>query len=280
MEIEKNGDPTTTDPPFVDWDFPPDIVPVVINSQGANLNGIIYISQGPGPHPTVILLHGYPGNEKNLDLAQAVRRAGWNALIFHYRGFWGSEGACSHDNTLEDVSAAIDFLSLPDTQQNCRADPSRIALVGHSLGGYLALMVGSQRAAIRKIGCFAWINMAEIGKKVKSRPAEAAAFAAWLDSAGAVKGMDGEGMLSKISEDLPKYDLLERVAHLDGKSLLLVGAARDTQTPLDEHFLPLVERLRVRNKAYLTETVLDTDHVFSSARIALARIVTEWLTDN
>ncbi len=279
MELEKNVDPVTTDPSFVDWDFPPAIVPVVINSQGANLNGAIYVSQGPGPHPTVILLHGYPGHEKNQDLAQAVRRAGWNVLIFHYRGFWGSEGTCSHDNILEDVSAAIDFLSLPEPQQNCRVDPGRIALAGHSLGGYLALMVGSQRASIGKIGYLAGVNMAQFGRMVKSRPAEAAAFAAELDSAGAVKGMDGEGMLSNISENLPKYDLLERVVHLDGKSLLLVGAARDESAPLDEHYLPLVGRIRERNKAYLTETVLDTDHVFSSTRIALARLVTEWLTE-
>ncbi|MFD3266336.1 hypothetical protein [Phenylobacterium ferrooxidans] len=32
------------------------------------------------------------GNEKNLDLAQAVRRAGWNAAAFNYRGSWGSPG--------------------------------------------------------------------------------------------------------------------------------------------------------------------------------------------
>ncbi len=34
-----------------------------------------YIPAGAGPHPTVVLLHGLPGNEKNLDLAQAMRRA-------------------------------------------------------------------------------------------------------------------------------------------------------------------------------------------------------------
>ena len=34
--------------------------------------------QGLGPHPVVIMLHGFPGNEKNLDLAQSIRRAGWD----------------------------------------------------------------------------------------------------------------------------------------------------------------------------------------------------------
>ena len=39
----------------------------------------------------VLLLHGFPGNEKNLDLAQDLRADGFNVLFFHYRGAWGSE---------------------------------------------------------------------------------------------------------------------------------------------------------------------------------------------
>ena len=38
------------------------------------------IAAGAGPHPTMLLLHGLPGNERNLDLAQAARRAAKVAL--------------------------------------------------------------------------------------------------------------------------------------------------------------------------------------------------------
>ena len=48
---------------------------------------------------TVILLHGFPGNERNLDLAQAIRRSGWNAVFFHYRGAWGSGGVFSFEQS-------------------------------------------------------------------------------------------------------------------------------------------------------------------------------------
>src|SRR5258706_6094506 len=47
-----------------------------IPSGGVNINGVAYIASGPGAHPAFIFFHGLPGNEKNLDLAQAVRRAG------------------------------------------------------------------------------------------------------------------------------------------------------------------------------------------------------------
>lgn len=56
-----------------------------IPSHGVWINGLIYQPSGAGPHPTLIVCHGLPGNEKNLDLAQAVRRAGWNAVTFSAR---------------------------------------------------------------------------------------------------------------------------------------------------------------------------------------------------
>jgi dipeptidyl aminopeptidase/acylaminoacyl peptidase len=76
-------------------------------SHGALLNAIVYVAAGPSSHPTVVLLHGFPGNEKNLDLAQSLRRAGWNVLFFNYRGSWGSPGEFSFTHCLEDAQTAI-----------------------------------------------------------------------------------------------------------------------------------------------------------------------------
>src|SRR5262245_56084827 len=45
---------------------------VLIPSGGVGMNGMFYLSGGRGPHPTFVLLHGFPGNEQNLDLAQAI----------------------------------------------------------------------------------------------------------------------------------------------------------------------------------------------------------------
>src|SRR5579872_2290402 len=49
-----------------------------IPTHGVLINGLLYSPSGAGPHPTLVMCHGLPGNEKNLDLAQAARRAGWN----------------------------------------------------------------------------------------------------------------------------------------------------------------------------------------------------------
>src|SRR5512140_2251771 len=92
----------TTDPPE-DQAAPAAMESMDIASHGSDMHGIVYLAEGPGPHPTVILLHGFPGNEQNLDLAQSIRRAGWNVLFFHYRGSWGSQGNFSFANSIDDT---------------------------------------------------------------------------------------------------------------------------------------------------------------------------------
>ena len=71
-----------TDPP-ADKAHPAAMEVVHIPTGGVEINGVVYIPSGPGPHPTVVLCHGLPGNEKSLDLAQAMRRAGWTVITFN-----------------------------------------------------------------------------------------------------------------------------------------------------------------------------------------------------
>jgi acetyl esterase/lipase len=124
--------PAITAAPAYDEAFPPAIEEISFDSHGDRLNGIVYVADGPGPHPAVVLLHGFPGNEKNLDLAQDMRAAGWNVLFFHYRGAWGSEGDYTLTHVVEDVASATDFLRTNADQY--RTNPDHIVLVGHSMG--------------------------------------------------------------------------------------------------------------------------------------------------
>src|SRR3954469_20361970 len=80
-----------------------------IPSDNALLAGLIYRANGTQKHPTLLLLHGYPGNERNLDIAQVVRAHGWNVIYFDYRGSWGSGGKFSFKNCVEDVVNVVSF---------------------------------------------------------------------------------------------------------------------------------------------------------------------------
>src|SRR6202453_1921888 len=125
-----------TDPP-ADAVHPAAMAVLHISSHGVAINGIIYQPVGAGPHPTLLICHGLPGNEKNLDLAQAVRRAGWNAVTFNYRGSWGSPGNYRFAQNLEDADAVLAYLRDPANAARLGIDTRRIAIAGHSMGGWV-----------------------------------------------------------------------------------------------------------------------------------------------
>jgi len=121
-----------------------------IMSHGCRLNAIIYLAAGAESHGTVLLLHGFPGNEQNLDLAYSIRRAGWNVLFPHYRGSWGSAGTFSFSNAIEDTQAALDFLRDPANAKKYRIDTKKIVLVGHSMGGFMVRLHRSPQCGRRR----------------------------------------------------------------------------------------------------------------------------------
>ena len=272
-------DPVTMDPEAVDAQFPAALAEISIDSHGSRLNAILYRAQGRGPHPTVVLLHGFPGNERNLDLAQAMRRAGFNVLFFHYRGAWGSGGAFSFSNGLEDVAVALDFLRQKENVARYRIDAEKLSLVGHSMGGFMALMTTSADSSVRCTVSIAGANMGWLGGLAGSSPEAANSVAlAMAGGLGPLRGTSGEALRDDLREHADAFDLVKRASALGGRELLLIGGERDSVVPLAIHHHPLVQALKAADSSGLSEQVLDSDHAFSDRRIALARAVVSWLS--
>ncbi len=254
---------------------------LAFESGGERLNAIAYLAAGPGPHPSAILLHGFPGNERNLDLAQVLRRAGWNAFFFHYRGSWGSGGEFSFSHALEDVSAAVSALGKPDFAARYRVDPARIVLVGHSMGGGLALISAAELPAVK---CVASLAGADLGRTARALAADsraeqaaAARFGEW--GAGRIRG-SGAAIVAELEANPARFSLETHAAALAAKPVLLVAAARDDVTPPAQHHDPLVAALRAAGAARLRTVSLDADHAFSEVRVALARTLIAWLASS
>ncbi len=127
----------------------------------------MYRANGKQKHPTLILLHGYPGNERNLDLAQVVRSRGWNVIYFNYRGSWGSQGKFSFANAVEDVANVVAFCK--KNQEKLQIDPSNIVLFGHSMGGWVCLKALQRLPNIRKGFALSTWNIYSDFKDVKNR---------------------------------------------------------------------------------------------------------------
>jgi len=272
--VSSGTDPVTTDPAVRDTAFPPDIEELAFTSAGARVNALMYVAQGAGPHPTVVLLHGFPGNERNLDLAQAIRRAGINVLFFSYRGLWGSGGIFSLPNSLEDVAAAFRYLRTADTAKRYRVDSHRIALLGHSLGGWAALMGAAADPSIECVGGIEVANMGAYGRQMRTDTKARDAFQQyfiWLAEPGGPLHADGRRLITSIETNADAWDVTTKGAALGGRTLLLLD---NTQ---NKGHADLVRALNGAGAQHLTELVWDTDHSFSDRRIALARTVVGWL---
>ncbi|PLX10388.1 MAG: hypothetical protein C0597_16795, partial [Marinilabiliales bacterium] len=124
---------------------------IALEIDGSFINVYALLANDSTKKPTVIFCHGLPGNEKNLDLAQVVRRSGRNAIYFDYRGSWGSQGELSYKNSLDDLRGLIHFLSQPENAETYRIDTSNFILFGHSYGGGIALVAGSTIDNVKKI---------------------------------------------------------------------------------------------------------------------------------
>ena len=271
-------DPVCQDEPTFDSLFPAVNREVAIPSSGDRMNGVLLIAQGPGPHPTAILLHGFPGNERNLDLAQAVRRSGWNVLTFQYRGAWGSEGSFSFTHMLEDVVAAIDFMQGPEGKSAC-CSSNQIVLIGHSMGGWAALLTAAKDPRIRAVASMAGWNMGWASRTLTDSAAFAEDVAGTESSLLPLRGTSAEALTRERAEHIADWNLLNHVASLADKSILLIAGSRDDVAPIAEHHLPLLTGLEATKAEKVTSIIIDSDHSFSDRRIALTQAVLSWLRD-
>jgi fermentation-respiration switch protein FrsA (DUF1100 family) len=96
---------------------------------------------------TVIHFHGNAENvTAHLVLVEWLPRAGYNVLMFDYRGYGQSGGRITRAGTIRDGHAAVDYvLSRPDV------DRRRIFAYGQSLGGAIAVSVAAERPEIRAV---------------------------------------------------------------------------------------------------------------------------------
>jgi len=227
-----------------------------IRSAGETLVGGLYRAAGESPRPAVLLLHGLPGHEKNLDLAIALRDRGFHTLYVHYRGSWGSSGTFSCANLVADAAAAFDWLAQREAVRS-----HGIAVVGFSLGGWTAMALAAQRSVAAVVA---------ISPPVDSRhvplPADLAA-----ESAAALRGTTAERLTDEWASLPPATTFADALRSRPG---LLVTGDHDPLFP-PRHFAPLVQAIPSLRHVRFPRA----DHAFSDVRPGLRHVVARWLLD-
>ena len=238
-----------------------------IPSGGVAINGVAYLAAGPGPHPTLVIAHGWPGNEKNLDLAQAVRRAGWNAVTFNYRGSWGSPGSFHFAQVPEDAAAVIAYLRTPEVAAKLGIDPARIALAGHSMGGWATAMTAAKDAGLKGAILISAANMGGVGTLPRAQLVQLSG-----DSAETLADTSPEKMADELIAGAAANNFMNAAPGL-AKLPLLVLTSDDGLAPGAD---ALAAAVRTAG-GQVTTAYVATDHSWSDARIALETKVITWL---
>lgn len=272
-------DPITQDPKYYDTEFPSSMHPVVFDSFGYKLLGTMLLASGKGPHPLIILMHGFPGNEINLDLAHVFRRQGFNVFIFHYRGCWGSEGNYSWKFLTEDLDAAIKFLKLTESKEKYRLDSNKIILIGYSMGGFAALFYSVFHEEIKNVVSIAGFNSGAFGEILEiNKEIYEHSIQKIQNAIPFIKNTTAENLLNELITYKNEWNLLNYISKLSLKNLLLIGAKYDTTAPIEIHHIPLVASFNLINAENVEEYILECGHSFLDKRIELAKIISNWLS--
>lgn len=254
----------------ITWDktAPAGLTELFIPSNKSILAGLIYRANGTEKHPTLLLLHGYPGNERNLDLAQVVRAHGWNVIYFDYRGSWGSQGKFAFKNCVEDVVNVVSFCN--KFQDSLRIDTSNIVLFGHSMGGWVCLKSIKQLPQIKKGFALSTWDISGDFKKVLNKK-ELLDLANNPDFAGKyfVLNASLDEIFSPVIKEPAYFNLANDAQHLATKQIIMI----------DEHSKnkPIADAIQKSNHAFFDYQVWQTDHPFTNKRVALINKVLSFL---
>lgn len=156
----------------------------------------------------MVILHGAgSAKENHADFGRLCASSGWAALSYDQRGHGDSEEPMS-PAALGDVSTMAAFLAARDG-----VDPRRVCVRGSSMGGYLALHALTTSASLA--GAIAICPATEEGLRRGLRNGE-------LEMRADVPALDAW---------LSEHDLVDSIAELKGKPLILLHAQGDERVP-------------------------------------------------
>ena len=256
---------------------------MMIPSHGNMLLGVFYLAAGGNPHPTAILLHGFPGFEQNLDIGQLLRANGWNVLAMHYRGSWGVKGDFSFERAAEDADTQVQFILDSANAEKYRIDTHRVLVIGHSMGGFMAASTTARNPQVSACVLISAWNIGadyETSRHLGSKPPTIENEAKSLEEDGNLMPLSGTtnglSLAREIKEHAQGLNFIQLARSIAPRPVLVISA----NDGLAESDHSLVEALRKAGDTHVTEQHWDTDHSYSGERQELSKLVLNWANEN
>jgi pimeloyl-ACP methyl ester carboxylesterase len=263
------------DPP-ADMQHPASSAALLIPSHGVTLDARLYLASGAGKHPTLVMLDGLPGWHNLADVDMAVRRAGWNVLVFHYRGMWGAPGRFSIAHSVQDVAAALTYIRRADIAAKYGIDTRRLVIAGHSMGGFCAAAIArTDHALAGAILIDPW-DVGEDAAMLRHDPKTLGRYAKenFYDGGHATSGTSALSMAREV-QAARGWDYIDWAGDLAGRPLLVIGASAKEGNGKESQ--ALADAIGRSDASRLEAVIMPTDHGFSDHRIALTEKILAWL---
>ena len=249
-----------------------------LGNKGQRIAAMMHVPDGPGPHPAVLMMHGFTGDRIEshflfIKTARALAQAGFLALRFDFRGSGESEGRFQDVTIPEEVSdgrAVLNWLKHHEA-----VDADRIAILGLSLGGCIASLVAGQESGVKAL--VLWAAVADplglftlLEKSTPLPPPLGPQPDGTVDLGGHLMG-------PAFIETLPTARPLDAVRQYEGPALIVHGSQDPTVPP--EHARMYADALGDRARLVWIE---GADHTFTAHQWETQAISTtiEWLKEH
>ncbi len=253
-----------------DAPYRPDLQGAVLQGKRGRILVTIFRAGGEGKHPTILLAHGIPGVEKNLDLAQGLRRVGFHVVTYHYSGSWNSDGDYAIAHCLEDSETVLQYILQDETMG---FDHDKVYMVGHSMGVFIAAQLAASYRRLKAAVCIAPCDMGEGMLSEKGRAQMQAIFESavpWLS------GTTVEALYEETERNKEKYQLAALAERLKDTPVYVLNAKLDDECSADVHVEPWVTAVQAAGGDIIREEY-STDHSFSDMRNDLIEKVAAYL---
>jgi len=241
---------------------------VSFKSEGYMLKGRVYRPVENGSFPGIVLCHGFPGDEKNMDLAEELALNGIIVLVFFYRGAWGSEGTYSLKWLAPCARDATDFL-----ESKPYVDSERMGMIAHSMG---AVPLTSRLRDDPRIKTGAFMAPAADFRALTSDEMLMASLPYFLRlSEGKLSGFDEEAAMTDLRWVAQKGSPVDVIGVVNKPIKVIAGSNDTLATP--ESCRALFEAANEPKEWTLIE---GADHIFSEHRYPLTDAVLRWLKEN
>jgi len=255
-----------------------------LRNNGIKLDAKIYVTEKSYKAPSVILLHGFPGNQSSpLGLAERLSIAGFNVLVFNYQGSYLSDGNFSFDNSIDNVNAAFNFLTDPENQTKYKIDTSKIVVCGYSFGGTIAIESAMYNNNIRYLISIAnddhSVSIKKAATDSEFRENYRKFVGGSFEPSGPFRG-DLKALMDYNIQNVDRYDLVKNSEKLKSKKILFIVGWQDNTSLIEINTLPLFRKLMQINKANTSIKGFESDHRFNNVIDELTKTIIDWIINN